>query len=142
MEILVVNFVFLLIFYFFYTVVSACAIQVIFLITFVFVFKRELEFEEASEKSNGSIGKDAISQRLQEIYKRLELIDADSAEARAASILAVSTQSSVYFEFESLCHCWFFLSSGPVVPIIIGPGSRTSIGPGHVVHPFLSLSPN
>lgn len=32
---------------------------------------------------------DAISQRLEEIYKRLELIDADSAESRAASILAV-----------------------------------------------------
>lgn len=32
---------------------------------------------------------DAISQRLEQIYKRLELIDADSAESRAASILAV-----------------------------------------------------
>lgn len=48
----------------------------------------ELDFEETTEKSNGSIDKDAIAQRLQEIYKRLELIDADSAEARAASILA------------------------------------------------------
>lgn len=37
---------------------------------------------------NGHIDKDAISQRLQEIYKRLELIDADSAVARAAAILA------------------------------------------------------
>lgn len=50
--------------------------------------QRELDFEENTEKSNGSIDKDAIAQRLQEIYKRLELIDADSAEARAASILA------------------------------------------------------
>ncbi|KAH7550085.1 hypothetical protein JRO89_XS13G0132800 [Xanthoceras sorbifolium] len=50
--------------------------------------QRELEFEGENEKSNGSIDKDAISQRLEEIYKRLELIDADSAEARAASILA------------------------------------------------------
>lgn len=32
---------------------------------------------------------DAISQRLEQIYKRLELIDADAAESRAASILAV-----------------------------------------------------
>ncbi|KAK9187752.1 hypothetical protein WN944_019151 [Citrus x changshan-huyou] len=55
---------------------------------FVTVFKRELDFEETTEKSNGSIDKDAIAQRLQEIYKRLELIDAGSAEARAASILA------------------------------------------------------
>ncbi|KAH9775006.1 ABC transporter F family member 3 [Citrus sinensis] len=55
---------------------------------FVTVFKRELDFEETTEKSNVSIDKDAIAQRLQEIYKRLELIDADSAEARAASILA------------------------------------------------------
>ncbi|KAH9775003.1 ABC transporter F family member 3 [Citrus sinensis] len=50
--------------------------------------QRELDFEETTEKSNVSIDKDAIAQRLQEIYKRLELIDADSAEARAASILA------------------------------------------------------
>ncbi|KAH9769893.1 ABC transporter F family member 3 [Citrus sinensis] len=50
--------------------------------------QRELDFEETTEKSNGSIDKDAIAQRLQEMYKRLELIDAGSAEARAASILA------------------------------------------------------
>lgn len=50
--------------------------------------QRELEFEDENGKSNGSVDKDAISQRLEEIYKRLELIDADSAEARAASILA------------------------------------------------------
>lgn len=53
--------------------------------------KRELEFEESTETSNGAIDKDAIGRRLQEIYKRLEFIDADSAESRAASILAVST---------------------------------------------------
>ncbi|XP_039118826.1 uncharacterized protein LOC120254923 isoform X2 [Dioscorea cayenensis subsp. rotundata] len=33
--------------------------------------------------------KDAISKRLEEVYKRLEFIDAYSAEARPASILAV-----------------------------------------------------
>lgn len=38
--------------------------------------------------------KDDISNRLQEIYKRLEYIDADSAEPRAASILAVSNRLS------------------------------------------------
>ncbi|KAE8055099.1 hypothetical protein FH972_011960 [Carpinus fangiana] len=54
--------------------------------------QRELEFEEAIGKSNGElnqvIDKDAIAQRLDEIYKRLDVIDADSAESRAASILA------------------------------------------------------
>ncbi|XP_062146458.1 ABC transporter F family member 3 [Alnus glutinosa] len=54
--------------------------------------QRELEFEDALGKSNGElnkvIDKDAISQRLDEIYKRLDVIDADSAESRAASILA------------------------------------------------------
>ena len=49
--------------------------------------KRQLDFED--DKSN-AIEKDRISQRLEEIYKRLQLIDADSAEARAAAILAVS----------------------------------------------------
>lgn len=56
--------------------------------------KRELEFEDATENGkghqNGTIDKDAISQRLEVIYKRLEEIDADTAEARASSILAVS----------------------------------------------------
>lgn len=33
---------------------------------------------------------DVMSQRLEEIYKRLDAIDAYTAEARAASILAVS----------------------------------------------------
>ncbi|KAI3422948.1 uncharacterized protein J3R85_011457 [Psidium guajava] len=53
--------------------------------------QRELELLSASEKSNGDLdgpNADAISQRLEEIYKRLVLIDADSSEARAASILA------------------------------------------------------
>ncbi|KAK9161064.1 hypothetical protein Syun_007405 [Stephania yunnanensis] len=54
--------------------------------------QREMEFEEETQingaKMNGEIDKDSLSQRLQEIYKRLEFIDADSAEARAASILA------------------------------------------------------
>lgn len=39
-------------------------------------------------KSDGGLDKNAIAQRLEEIYKRLELIDADAAESRAASILA------------------------------------------------------
>jgi len=49
--------------------------------------------EDKNEKGdlNGVVGRDDISKRLEEIYKRLELIDADSAEARAASILAVSS---------------------------------------------------
>ncbi|XP_031248783.1 ABC transporter F family member 3 [Pistacia vera] len=50
--------------------------------------QRELDFEDATEKINGSMDKDAIAQRLAEIYKRLDAIDADSSEARAATILA------------------------------------------------------
>lgn len=34
--------------------------------------------------------KNAVAQRLEAIYKRLEFIDAYAAESRAASILAVS----------------------------------------------------
>lgn len=49
----------------------------------------EAEFGQGSDKSKNDLNKDAISQRLEEIYKRLEFIDADAAEARAASILAV-----------------------------------------------------
>ena len=49
---------------------------------------KQRELEEKSGQSNGEVRKDGISQRLEEIYKRLELIDAYSAEARAASILA------------------------------------------------------
>lgn len=47
--------------------------------------QRELDLED--EKGNAG-EKDAISQRLEEIYKRLQLIDADSVESRAAAILA------------------------------------------------------
>ncbi|WCJ26568.1 ATP-binding cassette sub-family F member 3 [Euphorbia peplus] len=51
--------------------------------------QRDFEFEEEKKGVEvGAIDKDANSQRLEEIYKRLEFIDADSAEARAASILA------------------------------------------------------
>ncbi|GMI76431.1 susceptible to coronatine-deficient Pst DC3000 5, general control non-repressible 20 [Hibiscus trionum] len=56
--------------------------------------QRELDIEDENENEksgkdlNGMPDKDAISQRLEQIYKRLEAIDADSAEARAASILA------------------------------------------------------
>ncbi|XVF51265.1 hypothetical protein PTKIN_Ptkin04bG0171100 [Pterospermum kingtungense] len=54
--------------------------------------QRELDFEDEdgniSGHLNGVTDKDAISQRLEQIYKRLEVIDADTAEARAASILA------------------------------------------------------
>jgi ATP-binding cassette subfamily F protein 3 len=61
----------------------------------ILVLKRDLDFEDATGNGKGdqigAVNKDAISQRLEEIYKRLELIDAYSAEARAASILAVST---------------------------------------------------
>ncbi|KAL1319574.1 hypothetical protein HN51_071828 [Arachis hypogaea] len=49
---------------------------------------KQRELEEKNGQSNGEVHKDGISQRLEEIYKRLELIDAYSAEARAASILA------------------------------------------------------
>jgi len=58
------------------------------------VLKRELEMDFESgkikEEIKAGMDKTAIVQRLQEIYKRLQYIDADSAEARAASILAVS----------------------------------------------------
>jgi ATP-binding cassette, subfamily F, member 3 len=50
--------------------------------------QRDIEFEEESGK-NMDKDTDAISKRLQEIYKRLDFIGADAAEARAASILAV-----------------------------------------------------
>ncbi|KDP25252.1 hypothetical protein JCGZ_20408 [Jatropha curcas] len=54
--------------------------------------QRDLDFEGEKGSSkldqNGEMDKDAVSRRLEEIYKRLEFIDAYSAEARAASILA------------------------------------------------------
>jgi ATP-binding cassette subfamily F protein 3 len=52
---------------------------------------KQRETEDSTEKgneANGVVKVDAISQRLEQIYKRLELIDADAAESRAASILA------------------------------------------------------
>ncbi|MED6185164.1 ATP-binding cassette sub- F member 3 [Stylosanthes scabra] len=49
---------------------------------------RQRELEDKNGQSNGEVHKDGISQRLEEIYKRLELIDAYAAESRAASILA------------------------------------------------------
>ncbi|GAV68690.1 ABC_tran domain-containing protein/ABC_tran_2 domain-containing protein [Cephalotus follicularis] len=53
--------------------------------------QRDLELDVTSENGkmeNGAVNKDTFSERLEEIYKRLELIDAYSAESRAASILA------------------------------------------------------
>ncbi|CAN1299803.1 ABC transporter F family member 3 [Linum perenne] len=53
--------------------------------------QRVLEVEHAlgnGKDPNGVLDKDAMSGRLEQIYKRLEFIDAYSAEARAASILA------------------------------------------------------
>lgn len=54
--------------------------------------QRELELEDATRKSNGELNgvmdKDVMAQRLEEIYKRLDAIDAYSAESRAATILA------------------------------------------------------
>lgn len=43
---------------------------------------------QGNDKLNGGVERDPHSQRLEEIYKRLEFIDADTAESRAASILA------------------------------------------------------
>ncbi|VAI51910.1 ABC transporter F family member 3 [Triticum urartu] len=48
----------------------------------------DAESKQSLDKSKGDVDKDSISKRLEEIYKRLEFIDADAAEARAASILA------------------------------------------------------
>ncbi|XP_078440145.1 general control non-repressible 3 [Wolffia australiana] len=50
--------------------------------------QRDIDFDGEKAASHGKIDKEALTQRLQEIYKRLEYIDADSAESRAASILA------------------------------------------------------
>ncbi|KAM0823415.1 hypothetical protein ACQ4PT_070886 [Festuca glaucescens] len=48
----------------------------------------ETESNQSVDKIKDGLDKDAIGKRLEEIYKRLEYIDADAAEARAASILA------------------------------------------------------
>lgn len=53
--------------------------------------QRDLEYEADMGTKDGKLAgndKDAISSRLEQIYKRLEFIDAYSAESRAASILA------------------------------------------------------
>lgn len=54
--------------------------------------QRDLEYEaetgNSGKQANGGVDNDATSKRLEEIYKRLEFIDAYSAESRAASILA------------------------------------------------------
>lgn len=54
--------------------------------------QKDVDQVEDSGKSklepNEAVGKDLIAHRLEEIYKRLEFIDAYTAEARAASILA------------------------------------------------------
>lgn len=50
---------------------------------------------------------DLMSQRLEEIYKRLDAIDAYTAEARAASILAVSF--SLPFKFFCLLGYLFLM---------------------------------
>lgn len=51
----------------------------------------DLEGESAkSDKLNGGIDKNSQAKRLEEIYKRLDFIDAYSAESRAATILSVS----------------------------------------------------
>lgn len=59
-----------------------------------------------SGKSKGVViegyDKDSVSERLEEIYKRLDFIDAYSAEARAASILAVRLLIGFYSSFPSL----------------------------------------
>lgn len=51
-----------------------------------------MEAESGNDKGEiNGMDKNAVAQRLEEIYKKLELIDADSAESRAATILAVSS---------------------------------------------------
>lgn len=84
--------------------------------------QKDLEYEAESkqslDKSKGDVDKDAISKRLEEIYKRLEFIDADAAEARAASILAVcffiDIHCLVIFSccpICAACHCCHFSPS-------------------------------
>lgn len=51
----------------------------------------ELEGEAAKgDKLNEGVDKNSHAKRLEEIYKRLDFIDAYSAESRAATILSVS----------------------------------------------------
>lgn len=76
----------------------------------------EAEFGQGSGKSTGDLDKDSISKRLEEIYKRLEFIDADAAEARAASILAVCFFSFVCTICTISC-CWF--AFGPSLNLVL-----------------------
>jgi hypothetical protein len=64
---------------------------VFYLLILSYFMQKDLEegAESSLDKIKDGLDKDAISKRLEEIYKRLEYIDADAAEARAASILAV-----------------------------------------------------
>ncbi|KAL0331716.1 UNVERIFIED_CONTAM: ABC transporter F family member 3 [Sesamum angustifolium] len=48
----------------------------------------EVDSGKSNGELNGGVDKSSIAHRLEQIYKRLEFIDAYSAEARAASILA------------------------------------------------------
>lgn len=52
---------------------------------------QQKEREEKGEDKDAKAGEDPFSQRLAAIYKRMEEIDAHSAESRASSILAVSS---------------------------------------------------
>lgn len=63
---------------------------------------------------NGAVDKDSISHRLEAIYKRLEFIDAYSAEARAASILAVSFPPFINLIEFSIEFSWLLKQSGVV----------------------------
>jgi hypothetical protein len=83
----------------------------------------EAEFGQESSESKSDLDKDAISHRLEEIYKRLEFIDADAAEARAASILAVCFISLVCMILQYilllLCIWSLFLSSVLTLIIVV-----------------------
>ncbi|KAK7832508.1 abc transporter f family member 3 [Quercus suber] len=58
--------------------------------------QRELELEDATRKSNGELNgvmdKDVMAQRLEEIYKRLDAIDAYSAESLGCGGLSFSPE--------------------------------------------------
>lgn len=87
------------------------------------VLKRELELEDATRKSNGELNgvmdKDVTAQRLEEIYKRLDAIDAYSAESRAATILAVSSQ--IFCNYHWLCFFFLGMSNTFIELEVCGP---------------------
>lgn len=56
----------------------------------IFLTSSQKEQDQIDASGNWP-GSDVVAHRLEEIYKRLTFIDADTAEARAASILAVSS---------------------------------------------------